>query len=89
LHEGIDNHFTMIVPGRKDQYLISPFGMHWSEARASDMMIFNPCSTNILTVLVLLFHLRMYMQSCWSLNRLSNHGGGGVLSKPVHQNMYP
>lgn len=41
LHEGIDNHFTMIVPGRKDQYLISPFGMHWSEARASDMMIFN------------------------------------------------
>src|SRR5262245_7840066 len=41
LEEGIDNHFTVTVPGRKDQYLILPFGLHWSEARASDMMIFN------------------------------------------------
>jgi ribulose-5-phosphate 4-epimerase/fuculose-1-phosphate aldolase len=41
LEEGIDNHFTMTVPGREDQYLILPFGLHWSEARASDMMVFN------------------------------------------------
>ena len=41
LEEGIDNHFTVTVPGRKDQYLILPFGRHWSEARASDMMVFN------------------------------------------------
>lgn len=41
LEEGIDNHFTMTVPGRTGQYLILPFGLHWSEARASDLMIFN------------------------------------------------
>jgi ribulose-5-phosphate 4-epimerase/fuculose-1-phosphate aldolase len=41
LEEGIDNHFTVTVPGREDQYLILPFGLHWSEARASDMMVFN------------------------------------------------
>lgn len=41
LHEGIDNHFTMTVPGYTDRYLISPFGLHWSEARASDMITFN------------------------------------------------
>ena len=41
LEEGIDNHFTMAVPGKKDQYLILPFGLHWSEARAGDMMVFN------------------------------------------------
>jgi ribulose-5-phosphate 4-epimerase/fuculose-1-phosphate aldolase len=41
LEEGIDNHFTVTVPGREDQYLILPFGFHWSEARVSDMMIFN------------------------------------------------
>lgn len=41
LEEGIDNHFTVTVPGRRDQYLILPFGLHWSEARASDMMVFN------------------------------------------------
>ena len=41
LHEGIDNHFTMTVPGAKDRYLILPFGLHWSEARASDMLVFN------------------------------------------------
>ncbi len=39
--EGIDNHFTACVPGRKDQYFVLPFGLHWSEARAGDMMIFN------------------------------------------------
>jgi hypothetical protein len=38
--EGIDNHFTVAVPGREDQYLISPFGVHWSEASASAMKVF-------------------------------------------------
>lgn len=41
LEEGIDNHFTMVVPGRTDQYLLLPYGLHWSEARASDMVVFN------------------------------------------------
>jgi len=41
LEEGIDNHFTVNVPGRDDQYLILPFGRHWSEARASDMIVFD------------------------------------------------
>ncbi len=41
LEEGIDNHFTVTVPGREDQYLILPFGLHWSEARASDMIVFD------------------------------------------------
>src|SRR5688572_24726745 len=40
LEEGIDNHFTVTVPGRENQYLILPFGFHWSEARASDMIVF-------------------------------------------------
>lgn len=41
LEEGIDNHFTVTVPGRDDCYLILPFGLHWSEARASDMIMFD------------------------------------------------
>jgi len=41
LEEGIDNHFTVTVPGYDDRYLILPFGLHWSEAKASDMMMFN------------------------------------------------
>jgi len=41
LEEGIDNHFTVTVPGYDDRYLILPFGLHWSEARASDMIVFN------------------------------------------------
>jgi len=41
LEEGIDNHFTVTVPGRDDRYLILPFGLHWSEARASDMIVFD------------------------------------------------
>ena len=45
--EGIDNHFTACVPGRQDQYLVLPFGLHWSEARASDMMVFNEAGQTI------------------------------------------
>lgn len=41
LEEGIDNHFTMRVPGQDDRYLVLPFGLHWSEARASDLIVFN------------------------------------------------
>ena len=41
LEEGIDNHFTVTVPGHDDRYLILPFGLHWSEARASDMLVFD------------------------------------------------
>jgi len=41
LEEGIDNHFTVTVPGRDDHYLILPFGLHWSEARASDMIVWD------------------------------------------------
>jgi ribulose-5-phosphate 4-epimerase/fuculose-1-phosphate aldolase len=41
LEEGIDNHFTLSLPGREGEYLILPFGIHWSEARASDMMVFD------------------------------------------------
>jgi ribulose-5-phosphate 4-epimerase/fuculose-1-phosphate aldolase len=41
LDEGIDNHFTVTVPGSEDRYLVLPFGLHWSEARASDMIVFD------------------------------------------------
>ena len=38
-HEGIDNHFTLLVPGHADRFLLAPFGLHWSEIRASDFMV--------------------------------------------------
>ena len=41
LEEGIDNHFTVSMPGQEGRYLILPFGLHWSEARASDMVVFD------------------------------------------------
>jgi len=41
LEQGIDNHFTVTVPGHDDRYLILPFGLHWSEAKASDMIVFD------------------------------------------------
>jgi ribulose-5-phosphate 4-epimerase/fuculose-1-phosphate aldolase len=47
LEEGIDNHFTVTVPGYDDRYLILPFGLHWSEARASDMIVFDESGTTL------------------------------------------
>src|SRR6476469_4583486 len=37
-HEGIFNHLTLTVPGRSDRYYQIPFGMHWSEVKASSFM---------------------------------------------------
>jgi ribulose-5-phosphate 4-epimerase/fuculose-1-phosphate aldolase len=39
LNEGIDNHMTMLVPGYSDRFLLAPFGLHWSEVKASDFMV--------------------------------------------------
>jgi ribulose-5-phosphate 4-epimerase/fuculose-1-phosphate aldolase len=36
LHEAIDNHMTLLVPGYTDRFYLAPFGMHWSEIKASD-----------------------------------------------------
>ncbi|HUP30264.1 MAG TPA: class II aldolase/adducin family protein [Usitatibacter sp.] len=47
LDEGIDNHFTVTVPDRDGEYLILPFGFHWSEARASHMMVFNEAGATL------------------------------------------
>jgi len=38
-NEGIDNHFTLLVPGYTDRFLLAPFGLHWSEIRASDFLV--------------------------------------------------
>jgi ribulose-5-phosphate 4-epimerase/fuculose-1-phosphate aldolase len=38
LNEGIDNHLTCLVPGHTDRFLLAPFGLHWSEVKASDFM---------------------------------------------------
>jgi len=37
-NEGIDNHLTLIVPDHSDRFFLAPFGLHWSEVRASDFM---------------------------------------------------
>jgi ribulose-5-phosphate 4-epimerase/fuculose-1-phosphate aldolase len=38
LSEGIDNHMTLLVPGKRDHFLLAPFGLLWSEVRASDFL---------------------------------------------------
>lgn len=37
-NEGIDNHLTLLVPDHPDCFYLAPFGLHWSEVRASDFM---------------------------------------------------
>jgi len=37
--EGICNHFSYAVPGRNDLFLLNPFAHHWSEVRASDILL--------------------------------------------------
>jgi ribulose-5-phosphate 4-epimerase/fuculose-1-phosphate aldolase len=39
LSEGICNHFSYMIPGQDELYLINPMGLHWREIRASDLLI--------------------------------------------------
>jgi ribulose-5-phosphate 4-epimerase/fuculose-1-phosphate aldolase len=39
LSEGICNHFSLALPGSGDRYLINPFGVHWAEMRASQLLM--------------------------------------------------
>jgi ribulose-5-phosphate 4-epimerase/fuculose-1-phosphate aldolase len=39
LNEGVDNHFSLAVPGRDDRFLLNRFGPHWSEITASDLIV--------------------------------------------------
>ena len=38
LNEGICNHFTMMVPGSQTNFLLIPYGEHWSEVTASSLI---------------------------------------------------
>lgn len=37
--EGICNHFSVVVPGADERYLINPYGRHWSEMRAEHLLL--------------------------------------------------
>lgn len=44
LNEGVDNHFSMAVPGPYgvrdgERFLINPYGYHWSEVTASSLVL--------------------------------------------------
>jgi ribulose-5-phosphate 4-epimerase/fuculose-1-phosphate aldolase len=38
LHEGVCNHFSVVVPGRDDRFLINPQGLHWLEVTPGDIV---------------------------------------------------
>jgi ribulose-5-phosphate 4-epimerase/fuculose-1-phosphate aldolase len=38
LHEGVCNHFSVVVPGHDDRFLINPQGLHWLEVTAADIV---------------------------------------------------
>jgi ribulose-5-phosphate 4-epimerase/fuculose-1-phosphate aldolase len=37
--EGICNHFSVVVPGSQERYLINPYGLHWSEMRPEHLLL--------------------------------------------------
>ncbi|MCW5750158.1 MAG: aldolase [Alphaproteobacteria bacterium] len=39
LHEGICNHFSLQSPNDPGHFLINPQGLHWSEVKASDILV--------------------------------------------------
>jgi ribulose-5-phosphate 4-epimerase/fuculose-1-phosphate aldolase len=39
MNEGICNHFSVVVPGKDECYLINPYGIHWGEMKPSDLLM--------------------------------------------------
>ena len=39
LNEGVCNHFTLMVPERSDRFLLIAYGTHWSQVRASGLLV--------------------------------------------------
>jgi ribulose-5-phosphate 4-epimerase/fuculose-1-phosphate aldolase len=39
LHEGICNHFSLLVPGRDDLFLVNPYGLSFGEVTASRLLV--------------------------------------------------
>lgn len=39
LAEGVCNHFSVMLPGTADRYLINPRGLHWSEVGPDDIVL--------------------------------------------------
>ena len=37
--EGICNHFSAVVPGDDERYLINPYGIHWSRMKPEDLLL--------------------------------------------------
>ena len=38
LHEGVCNHFSLKVPDAEGRFLLNPYGLHWSELTASNLL---------------------------------------------------
>ena len=47
MHEGVCNHFSLMLPGTRDRFLLNRFGLHWSEVSASNLLALD-ASGNIL-----------------------------------------
>jgi ribulose-5-phosphate 4-epimerase/fuculose-1-phosphate aldolase len=46
-HEGICNHFSVVVPGDEERYLINPYGVYWGEMRPDHLLLINGDGTVI------------------------------------------
>ena len=44
-HEGICNHFSVVVPGDDERYLINPYGIHWSEILPHQLLLIDGAGT--------------------------------------------
>ena len=47
LNEGIDNHFSAMVPGTTDRFLVNPYGIHWSLLHERDLCVVD-CDGNLI-----------------------------------------
>jgi ribulose-5-phosphate 4-epimerase/fuculose-1-phosphate aldolase len=46
-HEGICNHLTLALPGQADRFLVIPYGLHWAEVTASNLIVVDGRGTTI------------------------------------------
>ena len=47
LSEGVCNHFSLALPGKRGRFLINPQGLHWSEVTPADLVVVDGAGNHI------------------------------------------
>ena len=79
MHEGIANHFSYAVSDDGQQFLMNPFGVHFSRMKASDLLLLDARKTPDVIKAIFLGHVSTKSRMFYSCPKVKPYLLRGVL----------